>query len=213
MFFRRRRKKNEKAKKKEVIVRDDVPIITLDNSWHQLMEAIKTPQVEKLENKLNDLLKEQGQLNTDYIEYTRMKKDMLDKILELTHQAFDLKSEEAIKEMEKQEKMILKINEKVEKIEIRLDELPEEIKQTNHALVSVSVEICYGQINESRAKSRELDQEIQIMRSSLMKKTEIKKSCDQVANQTYRYLHQLVGAEFINKLDEVHLEHQDWEEE
>ena len=115
MFFRR--KKPRQDKKKPVIFEEKVPIITLDNSWHQLFEEIKTPEIVSMEEKLNDFLKEQGKLNTDYIEYTRLKKDMLDKILELTHQAFELNSEEAIEEIENQQKMILKINEKTEKIE------------------------------------------------------------------------------------------------
>lgn len=211
MFFRR--KKPRQDKKKPVIFEEKVPIITLDNSWHQLFEEIKTPEIVSMEEKLNDFLKEQGKLNTDYIEYTRLKKDMLDKILELTHQAFELNSEEAIEEIENQQKMILKINEKTEKIESRLDELSAEIEITNKALVDESVQICYTHINNDREKSNQLDRQIQIIRETLMKKTEEKKALDKRSRQIYRYLHQLVGPRFIEQLDKLHLNDRDWEKE
>jgi len=211
VFFRRRRPQEDK--KKPVTLEKKVPIITLDNSWHQLFEEIKTPEIESLEEKLNELLKEQGKLNTDYIEYTRLKKDMLDKILELTHQAFELNSEEAIEEIEKQQKMVLKINEKTETIELRLDQLTVEIETTNKALVDESVQICYTHINKDREKSNQLDRQIQLIRETLMKKTEEKKALDKRSRQIYRYLHQLVGPRFIEELDKVHLNDKDWEKE
>ena len=190
------------------IKRDKMPIITLDNSWHQLISEIKTPKIIALEKELNKLLKEQGKLNTDYVEYTKLKKEMLDTILELTHDAFEEKSDDAIKKIEHQQKMILKINEKLENIEPRLDEIPGEIKQTNATLVEESVRLCYGYINAYNEKSKILDEEIVAIRDTLMKKTEEKKSYDKKSNQLYQYLHHLVGPNFIEKTDNVY-----WEQE
>ncbi len=213
MFFKRRKKKD---KIEDIIAqqpletiqlkKQKMPIITLDNSWHQLITEIKTPEISVLEKELNTLLKEQGKLNTDYVEYTRLKKEMLDSILELTPEAFDLKSESAIKKIEDQQKMILKINEKLENIEPRVDAIPEEIQTVNSALVDESVRLCYGHINTNKQKSNVLDEEIQIIRSTLMKKTEEKKTYDKTAEQLYRYLHQLVGPNFIEKLDKMYWE-------
>lgn len=210
VFFKRKEAKgNQYSKNFEPIETKNLqtkkmPIITLDNSWHQLITEIKTPQIGNLEKELNKLLKEQGKLNTDYIEYTRLKKEMLDTILELTHEAFELKSEKAVKKIDDQQKMILKINEKLEAIEPRLDVIPEEIQKVNSTLVDESVRLCYGYINSYREKSHNLDEEIQIIRATLMKKTEEKKICDKKADQLYQYLHQLVGPKFIEKLDSVY---------
>ncbi|HHX60955.1 MAG TPA: hypothetical protein GX707_09635 [Epulopiscium sp.] len=210
MFFKKKQTKSNQKKdvfqeiETQQLQKEKIPIITLDHSWHQLIAEIKTPQIGVLEKELNNLVKEQGRLNTDYIEYSRLKKEMLDNILELTPEAFDLQSEEAIKKIDDQQKMILKINEKLEKIEPRLDSVPEEIKQTNSKLVDESVRLCYDYINSYREKSHTLDGEIQVIRMTLMKKTEEKKSYDKKADQLYRYLHQIVGPQFIEKLDSVY---------
>ena len=212
MFFKRRQKKNKQLEEVSTLEelgtkqlkKQRMPIITLDNSWHQLIADIKTPQISVLEKDLNSLLKEQGKLNTDYVEYTRLKKEMLDTILELTHEAFELGSDQAIKKIEEQQKMVLKINEKLEIIEPRLDIIPEEIQEINSMLIDQTAQLCYGHINAYREKSQILDEEIQIIRSTLMKKTEEKKTYDKKLEQTYKFLHQLVGADFIEKLDNVY---------
>ena len=210
MFFKR---KNDKGPKKQKILLENtglkeqkMPIVTLDHSWHQLITEIKTPQIQDLEKELTALLKKQGGLNTDYIEYTRMKKDMLDTILNLTHEAFELKSEEAIKKIEDQQKMILKINEKLEKIEEGLDTVPQRIQEINGLLLEQSVKLAYHHMNEYREQSQELDEEIQAIRKNLLDKTEDKKTYDQKAEQLYQYLHQLLGADFIEKLDQHYWE-------
>jgi len=210
MFFKRKRDKNLKNRKMSFesvgLKEQKMPIVTLNHSWHQLITEIKTPQIETLEKELTNLLKEQGRLNTDYIEYTRMKKNMLDTILNLTHEAFELKSEDAIKKIEDQQKMILKINDNLEQIEEGLDTVPNRIQEVNGLLLDQSVQLSYHHMNQYRVKSEELDEEIQVIRNNLLEKTDEKKTCDQKAGQLYQYLHQLVGPGYIEKLD-----HQYWE--
>lgn len=214
MFFKRRKEKTAKKERPVIleeldtthIEKQKLPIITLDNSWHQLIAEIKTPEIKVLEKELNGLLKEQGKLNTDYVEYTRLKKEMLDMILQLTHEAFELGSEEAVKKIDDQQKMVLKINEKLEEIEPRLDVIPGEIQKTNSILVNQTAKLCYGHINDFRKNSHRLEEEIQIIRATLMEKTEQKKGYDKKSEQIYRFLHKIVGPEFIEKLDNVYWE-------
>lgn len=214
MFFKRRKKKSKQiealanTEKLDTIQlkKQKMPIITLDNSWHQLIAHIKTPEIKDLEKELNKLLKEQGKLNTDYLEYTRLKKEMLDTILNLTHEAFELGSDEAMNKIEEQQKMVLKINEKLENIEPRLDALPGEIQEVNGMLIDQTAQLSYGHINTYKEKSHILDEEIQNLRSELMEKTEEKKAYDKKLEETYKFLHQLVGPNFIEKLDSVYWE-------
>ena len=37
-----------------------LPILTLDNKWYRLFEKNMTPEMKRLEGRINDLLKEQG---------------------------------------------------------------------------------------------------------------------------------------------------------
>lgn len=210
MFFKKKKSQDSEDREKlftsTELRHQKMPIATLDHSWHQLITEIKTPQIQILEKELTELLKQQGKLNTDYTEYTRMKKDMLDTILNLTHEAFELKSQDAIKKIDDQQKMILKINENLEKIESDLEVVPKRIQEVNGILLDQTVQLCYGYINQYKGKSEEMDEEIQIIRKELMDKTEVKKAYDKKAEQLYQYLHQLVGPGFIEKLDKKYWE-------
>ena len=43
----------------EALVGKNVPTLTLDNKWHKLMDEVgKTPEISRLEDQLNDLVKE-----------------------------------------------------------------------------------------------------------------------------------------------------------
>ena len=44
----------------------EIPILTLDLRWHQAFSQGKaSPEIAKLEDEVNDLLKQQGKLNTE----------------------------------------------------------------------------------------------------------------------------------------------------
>lgn len=60
-----------------------LPILTLDNKWHKLFDQLGTDKrVKKLEDKLNDLLKKQGKANTEIKEIKRLKKKLMQDIME-----------------------------------------------------------------------------------------------------------------------------------
>lgn len=50
----------------EILERKRLPIVLLDPLWHTAKEHIKSGAIDKAEKELQELLKEQGRLNTDY---------------------------------------------------------------------------------------------------------------------------------------------------
>ena len=61
-----------------------IPILTLDHNWHRLFsQAHITPEIESLENQVNDLLKKQGKNTTEQKSVKALKKKLMDEIVEL----------------------------------------------------------------------------------------------------------------------------------
>ena len=59
-----------------------IPIISLDNKWYKLMAGIEhTPEMKELEDKLKELLKRQGKLNTDLKEIKKEKAKLMEDIV------------------------------------------------------------------------------------------------------------------------------------
>ena len=57
------KKKEREPDYKSFVDKKKIPIITLDPKWHELFpNDAKTPVINQLEKKLNDLLKQQGKL-------------------------------------------------------------------------------------------------------------------------------------------------------
>ena len=57
--------KNEKDFKK-ALENVNIPILTLDNTWHRLFTQTEaSEEITELSEELNNLLKKQGKLNTD----------------------------------------------------------------------------------------------------------------------------------------------------
>ncbi len=186
----------------EELKHTQVPILILDKLWHDIFpEEQKTKQIVKLEKKLNDLIKEQGQLNNDRKGYLKLKKDMMKEILELTSAAYEENDDTAKEKMSKDQQYILEINEKIEQISTQLKVLPEKIQKANNNLLEESVKICYARMSKGRGEIKILEERIEQLRSELRFSLDEKTIYEENVEQLYSYLHHLVGAEFIEKLD------------
>ena len=73
-----------------------IPIISLDNKWYKLMAGVeRTPEMQELENKLKELLKRQGKINTDSKALRAKKAKLMEEIvgaLGLTNDHWDDKT-------------------------------------------------------------------------------------------------------------------------
>ena len=60
-----------------------VPILVLDQKWHRLFAIHgKTEEIKQVESQLNSLLAEQGKLNNELKELKKVKKQLMDNIVE-----------------------------------------------------------------------------------------------------------------------------------
>ena len=73
-----------------------IPILTLDNQWHQLVGKVEPDrQVAKLQEELNELLKRQGKARTEIRKIKALKKKLMDEIMELAEDAASGKNKRA----------------------------------------------------------------------------------------------------------------------
>ena len=60
-----------------------IPIVVLDERWHQMFNVIEKPKLVKdLEDEVNALLKKQGQVNNDLKEVKKIKNKLMQEIVE-----------------------------------------------------------------------------------------------------------------------------------
>ncbi|MBU3803527.1 MAG: hypothetical protein H9872_02050 [Candidatus Cellulosilyticum pullistercoris] len=180
-----------------------LPIVLLDPLWHSAKEHIKSSVIDKVEKELQELLKEQARLNTDYKEYTVIKQNFLKEILILSERVQVGNNDEALKELNKMHQSILVTNQKLEEIEKRLDSIEDEINDKNKVMISEMIAVGYGYIEMCKQKSRTLEDEIATLRMQMLQKTAQKKESEAFLKDIYNYIHSIVGREQIEVIDKA----------
>lgn len=180
-----------------------IPICVLDQKWHRLFAIKGKPEnIASGEQKLNELLKKQGQLHHELKDLKKLKTKLMSNIVENmegTHQ--ENEGRISSKKLDEDKRLIDDIIEKMEICEDELLELPREIDRVNKELMILTVEFCYGNLRVNVAEIREITDWITQVRIDL-KKNIIKKQNREInSRQIYAYMHDLFGAEMMDVFD------------
>lgn len=181
----------------------NIPILTLDNKWHQLFSRIeKTETIIVAENELNELLRRQGKLNNELKEIKALKKKLMDDIMvsaDILDKDPNNKKEE--KKLEESKRLLNDCNTKMEEDEDELIDLPRTIYKKNQELMLATMEICYDEIHENAREIEEISAWISEVRKELKKKIIRKQEGELKNKELYAYMHDIFGPSVIELFD------------
>lgn len=189
---------------KEALAGKKIPLLTLDNKWHQLFTQAETEipfEVRRGEEKLNELIKRQGKLNTESKEIRRLKKKLMDEIMELADSAGGNPDAKTEKQMEEKRRLINDCNDKLEDYREELMQLPEEIDRTNYKLMLMTMDICYRRIAENTRDIEAINEWVKEIRIEIKKNLVRKEESEKSNFDLYSYMHDIFGAEVIEIFD------------
>lgn len=183
-----------------------IPILTLDNQWHQLVGKVEPDrQVAKLQEELNELLKRQGKARTEIRKIKALKKKLMDEIMELAEDAASGKNKRAENKVSDNKRLIVECNEKLTEYEDEILELPGRMEQVNRDLMLRTMEICYDVLKKNRADIDENARWISEMRTELKERLIRKQEQEQVNQELYTYMHNIFGVDVIDIFDMAYL--------
>jgi hypothetical protein len=186
---------------KPALTGKQIPVLPLDNKWHRLFTQYNpSPQIKKLEEEINKLLKRQGKLNTESKDIKKLKKKMMDEIVGLADEV-EQGDKKAGKKLEENRRLINECNEKIEAYQDELMDLPTRLKEVNYQLMILTMEICYEQIKTNTEEINEIAGWIAYIRKELKKKIIRKQEKEIINNNLYQYMHQVFGVEVIEIFD------------
>lgn len=179
---------------KSALIGKTVPLLILDQKWHRLFAVHgKTDEIKELESQLHRLLTEQSKLNTRLKELKRLKGKLLDEIVQ--------NMEENERKVEENKRLVDEINEKLDECEETLVDIPYQIRETNDALMLLSMDYFYDKIRVNQEESIEIEEWINQVRIDLKKNIIRKQNRDINNREIYAYLHDIFGPEVINIFD------------
>lgn len=188
---------------KTTLRKNDISLLILDERWNNLFQsAEKTPAIERSEENLRKLLKEEARLTAEKKEIAVLKKRYMDNIIRLTPEVFEKNDANAKKEMDIAEQEIRRINDRIIKIDEMLEEMPDRLKQANIDLLELTVRVVYFKMRSARKRVEELEKLIKETRDKLKAYIDEKESLSQDDEDIYSYFHDLLGAQELQRLDE-----------
>lgn len=182
-----------------------IPVLTLDNKWYRLFSMMEPDkELKRLEQNLNTLLKLQGKMNTESKSIKKIKKNLMDEIVQL----MEHKDASSIQKVEENKRLIEECNQKLEEYQDKLLDIPREINQANYALMVRTMEMCYEVLKVNEKDINELGEWITQTRIEL-KKNIIRKQEKEFKNyELYSFMHDIFGADVVGIFD-VNQEHID----
>ena len=186
---------------KPALSKTKLPILTLDNNWHKLFtQAKETPEIKKLEKKLNELLKEQGKVNEEYKKLKFVKRKLMDEIIQLADRYGGQHDKAIEKAMANHKAMVEECSERLKALEEHRD-LPKRIEETNYQLMLRTMEICYKHLEENRREIEYYDKWIQDIRVQLRENIIRKQERETSTYELYSYMHNIFGRDVIDIFD------------
>ncbi len=187
---------------KPMLEKTEIPILTLDNNWHKLFtQAEVGPDIERLEERLNILLKKQGKVNTEQKKIKALKRKLMNEIVELADKYDETPSKSIGKKLDEHKRLVEECNEKLEKNQEDILELPDEIQSVNHELMLRTMELCYDRLEKNREDIEYYEEWIRNVRVELKKNIIRKQEKEEDTYQLYTYMHNIFGPDVINIFD------------
>ena len=176
-----------------------IPILTLDHKWHKLFtQTEEHEQIRALEEQLNDLLKQQGRINTEIKSLNAYKKTLMNEIVSIMELPDSPKKE---RKMEENKRLIEEANVKLEDYRDELLELPKMIDDANFELMLATMHICYDKIKQNTQDIDAINQWIQDFRGQLKRKVLQKQQKEVLNDEIYSYMHAIFGPDVIEMFD------------
>lgn len=187
---------------KQALSKTKVPILTLDNNWHKLFtQTNATPEIKKLEKKLNELLKEQGKVNTEEKKLKAVKRKLMDEIIQLADR-YDGRRDEAVqKTMDHQREMVEECNKRLEDLAEENEDIPQKIEEINYQLMLKTMELCYKRLEENRKEIEYYEKWIEDVRVQLRENIIRKQERETSTYELYSYMHNIFGPNVTDIFD------------
>lgn len=180
-----------------------IPVLILDNKWHKIFNhAGTTHEIKVLEDRMNELIKRQGKVNTESKDIKKIKKTLMNEVMVIADGLMKSPDSKRLnKQMEEHKRLIEECNEKLEEYEEEMLELPREIDRTNKKLMLATMESCYKKLQENTKELSTINEWIRNVRRELKKKMVRKQEKEAENNNLYSYMHDIFGADVIEIFD------------
>ena len=188
-----------------VLRRNRIPILIKEPEWVKLFGDINNRQIQATKAELIQLIIKEQKLEEHFKKIQKKKAKHMKMILEVSNIVNDEENNndktKNINLLDRYKEEILQINEEVESIKFQLENFPKEIREANFQLLNATVQYGYDELKHKEKEFDKAVSDIESLRIKLREAVITKHDNEEWINNTYTFLHGVLGSEVIEKLD------------
>ncbi|MGI6622889.1 MAG: coiled-coil domain-containing protein [Acetivibrionales bacterium] len=144
-----------------ILRKNGITRLSIDERWTKLFVAIKiTPELEKAEQEMNELIKEEAMLKNEQDNLEPQKRKCMNEILNLTKEAFENDSDKAKGRLKQCKKEIERINSRIDEVMEDIEELNDKLKKANLDLLNSSINYIFSTLKNKNERALEIKKEL-----------------------------------------------------
>lgn len=184
-----------------ILLKNKIPLLYNDESWVKLFGDVNDKNIQNTKEELIELVSKERELEIQNRELQREKLKCMKMILGISDSINNDNKVENIALLDDYKNRMISINEELEELTFQLETLPKEIREANLKLLNLTIEYGYDELKVKEKVVAQSIGEIEALRQKLKNLIKTKHDYEEWINETYTFLHGLLGSEVIEKID------------
>ncbi len=188
-----------------ILRKNDITRLSIDERWTKLFVAIKmTPEIEKAEKEMNELIKEEAMLRQEQDNLEPQKRKCMNEIMSLTKEAFENDNNEAKLRLKECKKEIEKINKRIDNVMGDIEKLQDKLRQANVELLNNSINYIFSTLKNKNQRALEIKDELEELEQ---KKKALEEELENISVDWTNYaidLTELIGTDPVKEFEAVY---------
>ncbi len=188
-----------------ILLKNRIPLLHDDNSWIKLFGDVNDKNIQNAKEELIKLVTKERELEIRNRELQKEKIKCMKMILGVSDSINNDNKVENIGLLDDYKNRMININEELEELTFQLETVPKEIREANLKLLNATIQYGYEELKSREKIVNQSISEIEILRNRLKELIKTKHDYEEWINETYTFLHGLLGSEVIEKIDRERL--------
>ncbi|MDR7856574.1 hypothetical protein [Tissierella sp.] len=182
-----------------------VPILYKDPSWNKLFGKTDDRNIQTAKEELMQLVAKEKEMEYEVKKLQSQKSKYMKMILGVSDSVNNENKVENVSLLDEYKERIYNINEELEELKFQLEIIPKDIKETNIKLLNATIQYGYDELKYKQKIVDQSVEEIESLKKRLTEAIDTKHDYDEWINETYTFLHGILGREIIDKIDKERL--------
>jgi uncharacterized protein YbaP (TraB family) len=189
----------------KIMLKNKVPILLNDSSWDKLFGNSDDKSIQNAKEELIQLVSKEKEMKYETQKLRNLKSKYMKMILGVSDSVNNENKIDNVPLLDEYKEKIYKINEELEELKFQLEIIPKNIKESNLKLLNATIQYGYDELkHKQKILDRSID-EIEELKKRLTEVIDTKHDYDEWINETYTFLHGILGRDIIDKIDNERL--------